>query len=226
MKVLVIEDDKGIVDAVSAAFEFRWPGTLVLEALMGKKGLAMAKSESPDVVILDLNLPDISGFDVLKEMREFSPVPLIILTVRSDSEDVMRGLELGADDYIVKPFDYLTLLARVKAVLRRTHMIPFKGSHDNVVNPRLTIDFVNQRVKVEDRPVRLTPVEYRLLALLAKNRDQVVPYHTIVEEVWGEEHAAGTANIRSSVSRLRRKLHDHPPQMILNRQGAGYVLKS
>lgn len=226
MKVLIVEDDKGIVDAVSAAFEFRWPGTVSLEALSGRKGLAMARSESPDVVILDLNLPDISGFDVLKEIRDFSPVPLIILTVRSDSEDVMRGLELGADDYIVKPFDYLTLLARVKAVLRRSQMIPFKGSHDNVVNPRLTIDFVNQRVKVDDRPVKLTPVEYRLLALLAKNRDRVVPYRTIVEEVWGEEHAVDTANIRSSVSRLRRKLHDLPPQMILNKQGAGYLLKS
>jgi len=226
MKLLVIEDDKGIVDAVSAAFEFRWPGTVVVEALSGRKGLAMARSESPDVVILDLNLPDISGFKVLKEVREFSSVPLLILTVRSDSEDVMKGLELGADDYIIKPFDYLTLLARVKAVLRRTQMIPFKGTHDNVVNPRLTIDFVNQRVKVDDRPVKLTPVQYRLLALLAKNRDTVVTYGAIVEEVWGKEQVADTANIRSSISRLRRKLRDDPPQMILNRQGAGYVLKS
>jgi DNA-binding response OmpR family regulator len=226
MKVLIIEDDRGIVDAVSAAFEFRWPGTVVREALSGRKGLAMGRSESPDVIILDLNLPDISGFDVLKQIREFSSVPLLILTVRSDSEDVMKGLELGADDYIIKPFDYLTMLARVKAVLRRTQMIPFEGSHDNAVNPRLTIDFVNQRVKVDDRSVKLTPVQYRLLALLAKNRDRVVPYRTIVEEVWGEEQAAGTANIRSSISRLRQKLHDDPPQMILNRQGAGYVLKS
>ena len=113
-----------------------------------------------------------------------------------------------------------------EAVLRRTQMIPFKGSHDNAVNPRLTIDFVNQRVKVDDRPVKLTPVQYRLLAVLAKNRDTVVPYRTIVEEVWGDEQTVGTANIRSSISRLRRKLHDDPPRMILNSQGAGYVLKS
>lgn len=225
MKVLVIEDDKGIIDAVNAAFEFRWTGTVLLEAQSGKKGIIMARNESPDVIILDLNLPDISGFDVLKEIREFSTVPVIILTVRSEDGDVMKGLEIGADDYIIKPFNYLTLLARVKAVLRRSKMIPFKGSHNNIVNARLTIDFVNQRVKVNDRLVKLTPVEYRLLTMLAKNKDQVVSYRTITEELWGKDYTSSTVNIRSYISRLRKKLQDIPPQMIINKQGSGYILK-
>jgi two-component system response regulator VicR len=226
MKVLIIEDDKNIVAAVGAAFEFRWPGTAMLEARSGKKSIAMAKRECPDIIILDLNLPDISGFDVLREIRESSTVPVIILTVRAEDEDVMRGLELGADDYIVKPFNYLTLLARVKAVLRRGKMIPFKGSHDNAVNARLTVDFVNQRVKVDNRLVELTPVEYRLLALLARNRDQIISYRTIAEEVWGKEHIDNTATMRSCISRLRKKLKDTPPFMITNKQGSGYIIKS
>ena len=226
MKTLIIEDDRNIVAAIDAAFEFRWPGTAVLEARSGKKGIAMAKHEHPDIIILDLNLPDISGFEVLKELRESSTVPVIILTVRAEDEDVMRGLELGADDYIVKPFNYLTLLARVKAVLRRGKMIPFKGSHDNAVNARLTIDFVNQRVKVDNRLVKLTSVEYRLLALLARNRDQIVAYRTIAEEVWGKERTGNTATIRSCISRLRKKLKDNPPSMITNKQGSGYIIKS
>lgn len=226
MRALIIEDDKGIIDAVSAAFEFRWPDTVLLEARTGKKGISMAQSESSDVIILDLNLPDISGFDVLKEIREFSTTPVIILTVRSEDEDIMRGLEIGADDYIVKPFNYLTLLARVKAVLRRAEMIPFKGNQDTIVNVRLKIDFVNQRVKVNNRPVKLTPVEYRLLILLAKNKNQVVPYQTITEELWGKSYTGSTSSIRSCISRLRKKLQDIPPQMIINKQGSGYILRS
>lgn len=226
MKVLIIEDDKNIIAAVGAAFEFRWPGTALPEARSGKTGIAMARCEHPDIIILDLNLPDISGFDVLKKIRQFSTVPVIILTVRAEDEDMMRGLELGADDYIVKPFNYLTLLARVKAVLRRGKMIPFKGSHDNAVNARLAIDFVNQRVKVDNRLVELTPVEYRLLALLARNRNQIVSYRTIAEEVWGKEHIGNTATTRSCISRLRNKLKDNPPFMITNKQGSGYIIKS
>ena len=138
MKVLVIEDEKSIIDAIKVAFEFRWPSVELIGSTTGKKGVHMVKAESPDIVILDLNLPDISGFNVLKEIREFSQVPVIILTVRSDDKDMLKGLEAGADDYIIKPFNYMTLLARVRAVLRRTEAIPFVGAHDNTVGTRLT----------------------------------------------------------------------------------------
>jgi DNA-binding response OmpR family regulator len=226
MKVLVIEDDKSIINAVSVAFEFRWPDVSIVSATYGKEGLQAAKKESPDVIILDINLPDMSGFDVLKSIREFSAVPVIILTVRSEDEDILRGLETGADDYVIKPFNYLTLLSRVKAVLRRTEREPFKGNQSAAISARLRIDFVNQKVRVDNVPVKLTPFEYRLLVLLAKNQNQTVSYQRIQEEVWEKETAEDTDNIRIYVRRLRKKLHDVPPQMILNQRNSGYMFKS
>lgn len=226
MKVLIIEDEKSIINAISVAFEFRWPEAKIVSSVTGKNGIVMVKKESPDIVILDLNLPDISGFEVLKKIREFSTVPVVILTVRSDDEDMLKGLEAGADDYIIKPFNYMTLLARVKAVLRRTEAIPYKGKHDNMVNSRLKIDFVNQKVKVDNRLIKLTPIEYKFLALLVKNRDRIVPYNRITDEVWGKDYIGQTENIRICVRRLRKKLFDNPPNMIINKRGSGYTLKS
>lgn len=225
MRVLIIEDEKSIIDAVNLAFEFRWPGVSLLAATNGRRGIDLVKAESPDIVILDLNLPDISGFDVLKKIREFSDVPVIILTVRAEDEDILKGLESGADDYIIKPFNYLTLLARVKTVLRRTEAIPFAGKHFNEVNDRLKIDFVNQKVKIDNQPVKLTPTEYHLLTMLVKTKGEVVTYHRIMEEVWGKDYSGETENIRIYIRRLREKLHDTPPSMIANRRGLGYTFK-
>jgi len=225
MKVLLIEDDQSIINAISVAFEFRWPDVQVVAAMSGKEGIDLVKRESPDVVILDLNLPDISGFEVLKGFRAFSSVPNIILTVRFDDADVLKGLEAGADDYIVKPFNYLTLLARVKAVLRRTEREPFKGNAI-AMSSRLNIDFVNQKVRVDNRPVKLTPIEYQLLILLVKNKDKVVTYQQIMEEIWGKPSWEDTENVRIYIRRLRQKLQDVPPEMILNQHGSGYVFKS
>ncbi len=213
MKVVVIEDEKGIIDAVNLAFEFRWPGVKLAAALTGKDGIRLVKKESPDVVILDINLPDLSGFDVLKEIREFSSVPVIILTVRSDDDDMLRGLESGADDYIIKPFNYLTLLARVKTVLRRSERPTFKNNQSTTVSPRLKIDFVNQKVRLDNQLVKLTPVEYRLLMLLVKNKDKVVNYQQIMEEIWEKEASNDTENIRIYIRRLRKKLQDNPPNI-------------
>ncbi len=226
MKLLVIEDDQSIIDAIKVALEFRWPDAEMSAAMSGKKGVTLVRGESPDIVILDLNLPDINGFEVLKEIRGFSRVPVIILTVRSDDADVLKGLEAGADDYIVKPFNYMTLLARIKAVLRRTEALPYAGSHDSNVSSRLRIDFVNQKVKVDNRLVNLTPREYRLLAVLAQNAGRMVDYQTITSEVWGTRFKGDTESIRIVVRRLREKLHDDPPAIILNKRGKGYVLQS
>ena len=226
MKALIIEDERKIIDAVRVAFEFRWPDAALIDSTTGKKGINLVREEAPDIVILDLNLPDISGYEVLKAVRRFSTVPVIILTVRSDDEDMLMGLEYGADDYITKPFNYMNLLARIKAVLRRAESIPFAGDHSNTVNPRLSVDFVNQRVRVDNRPVTLTPVEYHLLALLVKNRESIVPYDRIMSEVWGKSYAEDNKNIRIYIRRLRKKLQDNPPQMIINKRGAGYMLKS
>jgi two-component system response regulator VicR len=225
MKVAIIEDEKSIIDAIAVAFEFRWPGVDLVSAKTGREGLKLVRKEHPDIVILDINLPDVSGFEVLQEVRGFSTVPIIILTVRSDDADVLRGLENGADDYIVKPFNYLTLLARVKAVLRRTESQPLKDSQDTTISRRLKIDFINQRVALDGRAVKLTPGEYRLLVLLVKNKDRVVSYHRLTQDIWGTKFRGDTENIRIFVRRLRKKLKDSPPEMILNQHGSGYMFK-
>jgi two-component system KDP operon response regulator KdpE len=226
MKVAIIEDDKNIINAIQVAFEFRWPDARVVSAESGKEGVNLVRNESPDVLILDLNLPDISGFEVLKNLRKFSSVPVIILTVRADDTDVLKGLEAGADDYIIKPFNYLTLLARVKAVLRRSEKVPLKEAQNIAMSSRLNIDFVNQKVRVDDQLVKLTPMEYQLLILLVKNKDTVVPYQQIMEDIWGRTMWHDTENLRIYIRRLRKKLNDIPPHMILNKHGSGYVFKS
>jgi two-component system KDP operon response regulator KdpE len=226
VKVLVIEDDQNIINAINVAFEFRWPDVEVVSAMHGREGVSMAKKEAPNVIILDINLPDISGFEVLKGIREFSSVPIIVLTVRFDDADVLRGLESGADDYIVKPFNYLTLLARVKAVLRRTERVPFTESQNVTLSSRLNIDFINQKVRIDNKLIKLTPLEYQLLVILVKNKDSIVPYKQIMEEIWGKSEWNDTDNIRIYIQRLRKKLHDNPPRMILNQHGSGYVFKS
>jgi two-component system KDP operon response regulator KdpE len=226
MKVAIVEDEKSIIDAIKIAFEFRWPEVNLVSASTGREGINLVKKERPDIVILDINLPDISGFDVLKEVRSFSSVPVIVLTVRSDDADILRGLETGADDYIVKPFNYMTLLARVKAVLRRTESLPLKVNRDTSVSPRLKIDFINQKVTVDEQAVKLTSLEYRLLVLLVKNKDEVVPYGHIMENIWETDFRGDTENIRIYIRRLRNKLKDSPPNMILNKHGSGYMFKA
>jgi two-component system KDP operon response regulator KdpE len=226
MKVAIVEDEKSIIDAIKIAFKFRWPEVNLVAASTGREGIYLVKKEQPDILILDINLPDISGFDVLKEIRSYSSVPVIILTVRSDDADILRGLETGADDYIIKPFNYLTLLARVKAVLRRTENLSLKNNQSTTVSPRLKIDFINQKITVDNQAVRLTPVEYRLLVLLVKNKDKVVPYGRIMENIWETDFRGDTENIRIYIRRLRNKLNDSPPNMILNKHGSGYMFKA
>ncbi len=225
MKIVTIEDEESIIDALTVAFEFRWPEATLIAARTGLEGIELVKKEHPDFLLLDINLPDINGFKVLKEIRKFSFVPVIILTVRSDEVDVLQGLEIGADDYITKPFNYLTLLARIKAVLRRSETPSISETQDTVISSRLKIDFVNQRVAVDDQVVKLTPVEYRLLVLLVKNKNRVVSYHQISRDIWNTDFHGETRNIRIYARRLREKLGDTPPNMILNKHGSGYMFK-
>lgn len=224
MKALIIEDDKSIIEAVNLALRFRWSDAELISSTTGREGIRLVRDESPDVVVLDINLPDISGFSVLKKIRESSTVPVVILTVRSDDADVMKGLEAGADDYVIKPFNILTLLSRINAVLRRTGR-DFLKEDTAVISPRLKIDFVNQKVRIDNHLVRLTPVEYRLLVLLVKSKGKIVPYGRIMHEVWEKDFSGQTEIIRICVQRLRKKLSDTPPTMIINEQGSGYMFK-
>ena len=224
MKALIIEDDKSIIESLNLALRFRWAEVELVSSTTGKEGIRLVQGESPDLVILDINLPDISGFSVLKKIREFSNVPVVILTVRSEDADLMKGLEAGADDYVIKPFNILTLLARINAVLRRTSRDSLKED-TAVISSRLKIDFVNQKVKIDNRPVRLTSAEYRLLVLLAKNKGKIVPYERIMHEVWEKDFGGHTEIVRICVQRLRRKLSDTPHTMIINEPGSGYMFK-
>jgi len=224
LKVLVIEDSPDIVDAVSMCFELRWPDSEVMYTDKGRRGIAMVKDDLPDVVILDLGLPDLDGFEVLKEIRSFSNVPVAILTVRDAEVDKVRGLELGADDYIVKPFSHMELLARVKAILRRTKMPEHVTRHKILSVSNLVIDFVSRTVTVNKQPVRLTPTEYNLLYYLALNSNIVLTHQALLEKVWGEEYIDSPEYLKVYIQRLRSKIEEDPgnPQLIISERGVGY----
>lgn len=224
MKVLLIEDDPATVEAVSLAFQFRWPETSLVSTEKGDEGTELVEKEAPDVVILDLGLPDIDGVDVLREIRRFSDVPVIILTARTEDEAVVKGLELGADDYVTKPFDPMVLLARVKSVLRRTRMPELRGKEGRIAAGGLVIDLAARKVLVNNSPVALTATEWTLLSELMRNEGRVVSQQRLAERLWGEQAVESPSSMRSYIARLRAKLGDNPeaPRIILTEYGAGY----
>ena len=226
MKVVIIDDQAEIVESVSMCFELRWPDTAVLSTGEGNKGLELIEADLPDVVILELELPDIDGFELLRQVRRFCDMPIIILTARNQKMDIVKGLELGADDYVTKPFDHIEFLARVKAVLRRTIMPQFKGNAEPFQSGKLRIDFDAREVSLGGEKVTLTPIEYDLLQYLAKNAGHIMPHHTLLERVWGTEYTNATDYLKVYVQRLRTKLCDNPsaPQLILTERKVGYKL--
>jgi len=230
MKVLLIEDNPEIIEAVALTLQLRWPEAKLISTFFGKKGVELAKEELPDIIILDLGLPDTDGFEVLRNIRGFSDVPLIILTVREEEMDKIRGLERGADDYIVKPFSPAELLARVKAVTRRrripetTAEVPEKP----FIRGKLRIDFVSHEVSVGDKLLELSPSEYELLCQLVTNEGMVLSNKMLLDKVWGPEHTANTEHLKVYIRGLREKLEKEPgnPTMILDEGGTGYKFVS
>ena len=216
MKALLIEDSQEIVNAVSLTFGLRWPEATLLSADEGAKGVKMAEAESPDIVILDINLPDISGFDV----------PVIILTVRGEQIDELTGLEMGADDYIVKPFSPSNLLSRVRAVLRRSGI---RDSEETRLPPLvagdLTINFSNREVFRGNERTNLTPTEYKVLFCLVRNEGKTVPQNVIKQQVYGSEaRYIDVTTLKRYIYQLRNKLGDTAdrPRLIFNERGVGY----
>ena len=224
MKILIIEDSPDIVDAVTMCFELRWPEVKVIATDRGRQGINLVKTESLDAVLLDIGLPDMDGFEVLKEIRSFSNVPVTILTVRGTEVDKLRGLELGADDYITKPFSHLELLARVNALIRRTQMPVHNEKEKTLRNSRLVIDLASRTVTVNGQPVRLTPTEYNLLYYLVVNVNTVLTHGALLEKVWGEEYTNSPEYLKVYIQRLRNKLEDDPsnPQLLISERGIGY----
>ena len=221
MKALVIEDDPDIQEAVSLSFEFRWPEITVTIAPDGRSGVAALELESPDIVILDLGLPDMDGFQVCEELRKRSAVPILVLTVRNREADIIKALNIGADDYMTKPFSEIHLLARVQALLRRSKP---EDTEPVFLDGELRVDFERREVRVGDQLVKLTPTEYKLLTLLVKNADKVMSHQELLEKVWGPEYLEATDYLKSHIHHLRQKLGDNAtvPAMILNERAIGY----
>jgi two-component system, OmpR family, KDP operon response regulator KdpE len=224
MKVLIIDDDPDILEIVSLVFTVNWHDWQVATATTGEGGLDLIESEHPDVVLLDVRLPDVDGFEVCRQIRSFSDVPILMLTARDSEADKVRGLELGADDYLTKPFSHLELLARVRAVLRRAAMpLPTSVGPDASVG-ELTINFARHEVTRDGARVNLTPTEYSLLYHLVRNAGQVMPHATLLAKVWGHEYVEEADYLKVYIGRLRAKIEEDPrqPRLILTERGVGY----
>jgi two-component system KDP operon response regulator KdpE len=224
MKVLVIEDDPGIIEVVSLCFQLRWSGTTVVSASTGNQGLELVETESPDVVILDIGLPDVDGYQILKEIRRFSDVPVLMLTVRSEDTDVARGLELGADDYITKPFSHIELIARVQAVLRRAQGLPVTDEERPFISGKLSVDFNRNEVMLDGNLVKLTSTERKLLYHLIRNEGRILSHESLLTKVWGDSYVDARDLLRVHIQHLRQKLEDNieSPNIIVTEHGIGY----
>lgn len=223
MKVLVIEDDRGIVEAIFLAFKIRWPDAQLVSTHLGEKGLELVESESPDIVILDVGLPDISGFEVLRQVRAFSSIPIIILTVRAEEADIVKGLEWGADDYIVKPFRQLELLSRVQVQLRRQSSLDEAAP---LICGQIRFDPSLRQLRYGEKEVSLTATESQILYQLMRNAGRVVTHAAVAEGVWGVDYPGAIDSLKVYIRRLREKLEEDPshPKLILTKAGIGYSL--
>ncbi len=223
MKILVADDDPQILDALTVGFQLQWQEATVIPVPDGEAALQAFFDEEPDVVVLDVSMPGKNGFQVLKEIRQLSDVPILMLTARGQEMDQVRGLELGADDYVVKPFSHLVLLARIKAVLRRAQLPPPVRAVPDFVAGDLAVNFESRQVTLRGEAVRLTPVEYKLLYHLVRNAGRLMPHQTLLDRVWGEDYGATTDQLKVFVSRLRAKIEtEGGPRFIETERGLGY----
>ena len=224
MKVLVIDDAPELQEMVSLCFEMRWPQSTILTAETGEKGIQLAQSSSPDIIVLEINLPDRDGFQVCREIRSFSDVPIIMLTVRSDDQDIVKGLEWGADDYITKPFSYIQFLARVQAVIRRSQSLPLGRTEQPFITNDLTIQFDTREVEVRGQPVKLTNIEYNLLFHLVKNAGKPLSTSMLLAKVWGPQYKNTSYLPKVHIQHLRQKIERDPanPRLITTERGVGY----
>ena len=222
-KVLIIEDDDTIVNLIQMAFQMRWPEAQLISASLGEEGLDLVEEEKPDLVILDLGLPDMDGYDVLRQIRLFSSVPVVILTVRGEEDDIIRGLEWGADDYVVKPFRQLELLSRLKVQLRR-QISPDQEAP--VICGPLRLDPSTFQLIYGGKEISLTLIEGRIMLHLMQNAGRVVSHSKLAEAVWGEDQPGATDSLRVYIRHLREKLEADPgnPKLILTKVGVGYIL--
>ncbi len=221
-RILVVDDEERMVRFIRLNLEH--DGFQVSEAFNGKQALERMRDKTPDLILLDVMMPDLDGFEVLKMIREVSNVPVIMLTAKGEEDDRVRGLELGADDYVTKPFSPRELVSRARAVLRRTESAT--GSMHGLieVDERLKIDFDRREIWLEGKIVKLRPTEYRLLFHLVQNAGWVVSHDQLLAKVWGYEYRDEPHYVRLYINYLRQKLEADPanPKYILTERGVGY----
>jgi DNA-binding response OmpR family regulator len=222
--ILAVDDEPHVLKLVKANLESS--GYKVLTAEDGEKAVELVERELPDLVILDLMLPKLDGYAACRRIREFSAVPVIMLTARSAQVDLVHGFEVGADDYLTKPFSVTELLMRVQAVLRRSKWPEEIVLRQEFKAGPIAIDFAQHRVTVTGEAVKLTPTEYRLLAYLASNANRVIIHRELLRAVWGPEYGDETEYLRVYMRYLRQKLEPEPsdPHYLLTQPGAGYML--
>ena len=221
--LLIVEDDKAIVHFISSILSVNEYRTLY--AGTGREAIALIASYRPDVVLLDLGLPDIDGLDVLKTVRQWSEVPIIVVSARGREQEKVQALDLGADDYITKPFGTAELLARIRTALRHS----MRPEVTNMPTGRfktgeLEIDFDRRLVMVEGRDVHLTQIEYKIVTLIAQHIGRVLTYDYIIQQIWGIHHTKDNQILRVNMANIRRKLEKNPaePRYILTEVGVGY----
>jgi two-component system KDP operon response regulator KdpE len=222
-KILVVDDEERMARFIRLNLEH--DGFQVIECYKGMQAVSLLREKMPDVVVLDVMLPDIDGFEVLQLIREVSSVPVIMLTAKGEEEDRVKGLELGADDYVTKPFSPRELVSRVRAVLRRVDQSSSTGEGIIEVDDHLKIDFGRREIRLDGELVKLRPTEYRLLYHLVKNAGWVLTYDQILAKVWGYEYRDEPHYVRLYVNYLRQKLEQDPanPIYILTERGVGYL---
>jgi two-component system KDP operon response regulator KdpE len=221
-RILIVDDEPRMIRFIQMNLELE--GYQVSSANNGFEALNKVRDDLPDLVILDVMMPDMDGFETLRLLREVSPVPVIMLTVKADEEDKVKGLELGADDYITKPFSPRELSSRVKAVLRRTEMPAPIDKSVIKIDDYLQIDFDHRRVIAGGKEIKLRPTEYRLLYHLVNNAGRIMPHDTLLSKAWGYEYRDETHYLRLYITYLRQKIEPDPanPRYILTERGVGY----
>jgi two-component system KDP operon response regulator KdpE len=222
-RILVVDDEQRMISFIRMNLELE--GHQVIEAHNGLEALEAVRTKLPDIVLLDVMMPELDGFETLRMLREFSSIPVIMLTAKGDENDRVYGLELGADDYIAKPFGPRELIARIKAVLRRAEM-PSAAPEQAIlrIDDRLSVDFNRREVIVAGERIKLRPTEYRLLYHLIENAGWTVPHDQLLAKVWGYEYRDEAHYVRLYVNYLREKIEEDPanPRYILTERGVGY----
>jgi two-component system KDP operon response regulator KdpE len=223
--ILLIEDEPQMQRFLRIVLQGQ--GFRFIEAQTGQEGLAQAATRSPDIILLDLGLPDIDGLEVTRRLREWSDIPIIVLSAREQEQDKIKALDAGADDYLTKPFGAGELLARIRVAMRHRAMRQAGQQEPAFVLGNLRVDLTQRQVFLNEKEVHLTPIEYKLLTMLIKNAGRVITHSQLLKEVWGPPYLKETQYLRVYMTQLRHKLEADParPRFLINEPGIGYRLK-